>query len=300
MAGENREPIDDISLEGIDPEWIRVVQEYESRLDTVHHTAVDGHPLGFPASQVGPVYIRETAKRISGKIYYTTGGSEKEASFSMEDGDALTRNHSWLVFGYFSEEAGTLHLTVTVSDWTYEQSPVINFEYGTVNVVRRFTAMETDPATFKKEQTSDSFFDVTFWHTLYDSNGDPIKDEQGNVKDNIIKGDIIIATPIGAKIHAIPVTGCESGTTLIPDAFIVEPESAVIYPSLNPATGTMEDCKIEFTIRCNKASYSDAQLEGQYIDLHFSVEIGSNDRWIDLGSESLDYYRFILKKQWNQ
>ena len=32
MAGENREPFDDISLEGIDPEWIRVVQEYESRL----------------------------------------------------------------------------------------------------------------------------------------------------------------------------------------------------------------------------------------------------------------------------
>jgi len=32
MAEENRESFDDTSLEGIDPEWIRVVQEYESRL----------------------------------------------------------------------------------------------------------------------------------------------------------------------------------------------------------------------------------------------------------------------------
>ena len=274
-------------------------QEYESRIDAVLHTAVDGHPLGFPASQVGPVYIRETAKRISGVIYYSTGAGEKSARFSMEDGEALTRNHSWLVFGYFAEETGTLHLTVSVLDWTYEQSTVINFEYGTVNVIRRFTAMETDPATFKKEQTDDGFFDVTYWHTLYDSNGDPVLDEHGNIVENVIKGDIIIATPIGAKLHAIPVPGAD-GVTPIPDLFTVEPESAVIYPSLNPNTGTVEDCKISYTIRCNKANYTDAQLEGQYFDLHFCVEIGSNDRWIDLGSESLDYYRFILKKQWNQ
>ena len=32
MPEENRNPFDETSLEGIDPEWIRVVQEYESRL----------------------------------------------------------------------------------------------------------------------------------------------------------------------------------------------------------------------------------------------------------------------------
>ena len=43
--------------------------------------------------------------------------------------------------------------------------------------------------------------------------------------------------------------------------------------------------------------YSEQQLDGQYIDLHFCVET-QDHRFIDLGSESIDYYRFILDPDW--
>ena len=36
------------------------------------------------------------------------------------------------------------------------------------------------------------------------------------------------------------------------------------------------------------------------MDLHFCVEIGDEVRFIDLASESIDLYRFILSQNWEQ
>ena len=75
----------------------------------------------------------------------------------------------------------------------------------------------------------------------------------------------------------------------------------IIYPNyLHPEDGRIEDCKISFEISCNPGTHTDEELEGNYIDLHFCVEIGDNERWIDLDSESIDYYRIILQKNWNE
>ena len=151
---------------------------------------------------------------------------------------------------------------------------------------------ETPTPSFKKVQTEDGFFDVTFWHTA----------DENHPQENVLEGDIIIATPVGATLHVIPVPGT-LGNHLISDAITVSPATATIYPNYrspdNP-DGRIEHCRIPIQIKCNTdGGYSAEQLEGNYIDLHFSVET-TDGRFIDLGSESIDYYRFILSAAWNQ
>ena len=243
------------------------------------------------SSQVGPVYLRETDKTISGTITYRTseGGAEQTASFSMTPGDIFSRNHSWIVYAYFVEETKVMKLKVKVLPWQWTSIP-IDYTDGTVNVIRRFTVFENNPLTFSKVQTKDGFYDITFWHTVQTADGP---------QENILQGDIIIATPVGGILNVIPVAGNDSGST-IGDAFIITPTSQLIYPNYqapdNP-NGRVEHCRIPIQIKANR-NYSDTELEGQYIDLHFSVKTVDN-RYIDISSESIDSYRFILSPSWN-
>lgn len=55
------------------------------------------------------VYLRESDKRLTGKIYYQVKdkgaadyGDEKEASFSMNAAGDFSRNHTWIVYAYLS------------------------------------------------------------------------------------------------------------------------------------------------------------------------------------------------------
>lgn len=256
-------------------------QEYENRLKEAIGTS----------SQEGPIYIRETDRLISGTIVYNAGEGDNTVTFSMPATNVLTRNHSWILYAYFAEETKTLQFKIVVLPWDmtpydYDVS-TYNMSTVTVNVVRRFTITETDPLTFKKTKTEDGYYDIKFWHTLDD-------------QSNVIKGDIIIAAPVGQKLHVVPVPGALGGKNPIDDIFTVTPSSQVIYPHYGtPGVATNEDCKIVFEISCNPGNHTDAELEDNYIDLHFCVEIGDNERWIDLDSESIDYYRIILKKNWD-
>jgi len=244
-------------------------REYEARL-----TAAVAE-----SSQYGPIYIRETDKLISGTVLYDIGEGDVEATFSMPSGNLLTRNHSWLLYAYFSETTRTLQFQIVVCPWDKETYNY-GFETQTVNVIRRFTIQE-DPTKFYKHQNENGYFDIYFWHTL-------------NNEPNVIKGDILIDSPIGQKIHVVPVYGAPEGRDPLEGIFSITPMVAVIYKD-----GTAsEHCKVEYEIRCNPGTHSSAELEGNYMDLHFCVEIGDNEKWIDLDSESIDYYRIILKEEW--
>ncbi len=254
-------------------------EHYEQRLDA----AVTAE------SQIGPIYLRETDKPISGTITYRieSGGELRNAHFSMTD-DVFSRNHTWIVFASFMEETMKLTLKTVVLPWEWT-SYHSDFKESSVNVIRRFTVFDTPVPTFKKVQTQDGFYDVSFWHT--------VQLEDATV-ENAIRGDIIIATPVGGTLHVIPVPGKEGGSA-ITNAITVSPASATIYPNYADENGRIEDCRIPIIISCNHTDYTDQQLEGNYIDLHFCVET-PDGRFIDLGSESIDYYRFILKQSWNQ
>lgn len=256
-------------------------EHYEQRLDA----AVAAE------SQVGPIYLRETDKPISGTITYRvdSSGETRTAHFSMA-GDVFSRNHTWIVFACFMEETMKLTLKTVVLPWewtSYHQ----DFKESTVNVIRRFTVFDTAVPTFKKTRTQDGFYDVSFWHT--------VQLDDATVENNAVVGDIIISTPVGGTLHVIPVPG-RDGVSAITDAIKVSPKTATIYPNIANDNGRIEDCRIPITISCNTGKgYSDEELEGNYIDLHFCVET-QDGKFIDLGSESIDYYRFILKQNWNQ
>lgn len=249
-------------------------EHYESRLDA----AVSAD------SQVGPIYFCETNKAISGKIFYRTtpDGELQSARFLMDYSDVFSRNHTWIVYACFVEETMKLQLTVQVMPWDWE-SRSFDFTEGAVNVVRRFTVFETPTKTFYKKETDDGFYDIYFWHTVDDVEG-----------ENTVRGEIIISTPVGAKLYVEPVPGNGS----MPDAFIVTPNWATIYPNYqNMESGRIEDCQITVEVKANKEKYSDQQLEGQYVDLHFCVETREGI-YVDLGSESIDSYRFRLDPLW--
>lgn len=252
-------------------------REYEERLNQAIAAS----------SQVGDIYLRETDKTISGTIRYSIGGEERTAAFSMGVDDVFTRNHSWILLAWFAEATRTLQLRIVVLPWSKEDYAV-DFTSGSVNVVRRFTIFETNPPTFKKEQKSDGVYYVSFWHTL-------------DAEPNVVKGNIIVATPVGQKLHVIPVAGVKPDHTFVPDALSVTPSYAIIYPNYeHMENGRIEDCLIEFEIRCNPGTHTDEELEGNYVELHFCVEIGDDQQWVDLDTESIDLYRVILEKNWNE
>ena len=88
----------------------QTTQEYED--------LIDGGISAGVLTQWGLTYLRETDKQLSGTISYTvgTGASmrSKTATFTMDAGD-FTRNHSWIIYGYFI--GGRLVVQPTVLPW---------------------------------------------------------------------------------------------------------------------------------------------------------------------------------------
>ena len=296
LTGQNGQPLlsnGDIALSE-EPEDLayrslgheqETVEKYETRLNEA---------VGA-SSQAGPIYLCETDQRISGTITYRTSndGPDQTVAFSMEDGALFPRNHSWIVYACFAEETMSLQLRVVVMPWDWQEYKM-DFTSSSVNVIRRFTVFDTNPASFDKVQTKDGFYDVAFWHTVDD-------------QTNIIHGDIVIATPVGATLHIIPVPGAVDGYDKIANALQVSPATAIIYP--NQTEGTVESCRIPIEIRINPSLIvadpdhpelsPGYQLIGNYVDLHFCVEIGDGLRFIDLDSESIDLFRFIIWEDWD-
>ena len=86
-------------------------QEYED--------LIDGGVSAGVLNQWGLTYLRETDKQLTGTIDYTVGvGSSmrtKQATFTMAAEGDFTRNHSWIIYGYFI--GGRLVVQPTVLPW---------------------------------------------------------------------------------------------------------------------------------------------------------------------------------------
>ncbi len=71
---------------------------------------------------VGPIYLRESARRLEGTITYQVGnkiGTEEvsTATFRMTEAGDFKRNHSWIVYAYFEGLNGMQVVTVDVKPW---------------------------------------------------------------------------------------------------------------------------------------------------------------------------------------
>lgn len=70
-------------------------------------------------TKVGPYYLHESDKRISGTITYTiAGGTNKVATFQMETAGDFSRNHTWIVYAYHAGGGYLQMNTFFLKDWT--------------------------------------------------------------------------------------------------------------------------------------------------------------------------------------
>ena len=95
-------------------------QDYENKINNGLKDP-DG-PDEPDLTQVGVFYLRESDKKLEGTISYTvvteSGNKEKTANFMMATAGDFTRNHTWIVYGYFLG-SGDLKLNIVdVKGWT--------------------------------------------------------------------------------------------------------------------------------------------------------------------------------------
>lgn len=71
-------------------------------------------------TEVGKFYLRESDKKITGTITYTVGSSTTalSAPFTMSEAGDFSRNHTWIVYGFFAGKDNLKVFSVDVNDWT--------------------------------------------------------------------------------------------------------------------------------------------------------------------------------------
>ena len=104
------------------------IYAYTSETGQAYETKIDNglkDPEGEQKpdlTQVGLFYFRESDKQLKGSISYKLGTGEndpvKNVEFKMSGAGDFTRNHTWIVYGYFLG-SGDLKLNVVdVKEWT--------------------------------------------------------------------------------------------------------------------------------------------------------------------------------------
>lgn len=67
--------------------------------------------------EFGPFYLRESENQLAGVIRYQKGEeTEKTATFEMKTAGDFSRNHTWIVYAYYSK-SGLVAVTVVVKKW---------------------------------------------------------------------------------------------------------------------------------------------------------------------------------------
>lgn len=107
-------------------------QAYINRLDAALTNKLSGETL-TAAQTYGLTYFRESDKKITGTVSYRLPDetTDREATFEMANENDFTRNHYYVVYGYF--DRGQLNLTVTVMPWELKESTI---EYSQTPIIR--------------------------------------------------------------------------------------------------------------------------------------------------------------------
>ena len=98
---------------------IETGQDYEERINLgLGQTDPD-------LSELGRFYLRESDKQLKGTITYKANGVQRAepVSFSMGSAGDFTRNHTWIVYGYFLGSGDLVLKVVDVKDWTEDENP---------------------------------------------------------------------------------------------------------------------------------------------------------------------------------
>ena len=81
-------------------------------------------------SDLGTVYLRESDMALAGVINYeiipygtTTPNAKTAASYSMKNAGEFSRNHTWIVYGYFVTNGELRVNVVELKDWVSSENP---------------------------------------------------------------------------------------------------------------------------------------------------------------------------------
>lgn len=100
-------------------------QAYETLINNaINHMDEDGTTPKPLLTAKGPYYLRESDKKLTGTIFYqiakeTEGEWEDEKStvFEMHNAGDFSRNHTWIVYAYYSV-SGLVAVTVVLEKWS--------------------------------------------------------------------------------------------------------------------------------------------------------------------------------------
>lgn len=74
-------------------------------------------------SELGHYYLKESDKQVKGKVTYTIGAQEKTVTFQTESAGDFSRNHTWIVYGYFVSSGNLLVSMVEIKNWMNIDTP---------------------------------------------------------------------------------------------------------------------------------------------------------------------------------
>ena len=118
VSGVNSDAIDDCENPASYAYTSETGQAYETKINNGLTDPDDDGPETPDLTQIGLFYFRESDKKLEGTISYTVGSTPKSADFMMASAGDFTRNHTWIVYGYFLG-SGELKLNVVdVKGWT--------------------------------------------------------------------------------------------------------------------------------------------------------------------------------------
>ena len=124
-AAELWSNIDDIAETADPTDYIYFNQEAQAYEDLINEAASKQ-----PAPEVtvrGPIYLRESDKRLAGTISYTiAGGEEQTVDFLMQQAGDFLRDHTWIVYAYYAGSGKLQVQTVYVKNW---ENRMINYEF---------------------------------------------------------------------------------------------------------------------------------------------------------------------------
>lgn len=107
-----------------------LVYTYETQAAQDYENLIDAAVEAGSLKQLGPTYLRESDKQLTGTISYTyndngTPTTKDDVTFSMAGAGDFLRNHSWIVYIYYMDSK--IHvLTVThigMKKWTSDGNP---------------------------------------------------------------------------------------------------------------------------------------------------------------------------------
>ena len=107
--------------ENPDPETFVYQNEYGAQTyEDMIASAVNPEEGQTPTlTEIGLYYLRESDKKIAGRIYYHVGDEDqkaRDAAFQLSAAGDFSRNHSWIVYAYYGHSE-LFVCSVAVKDW---------------------------------------------------------------------------------------------------------------------------------------------------------------------------------------